>query len=241
MSRLYKRALALIISISMLASASITSYADTDEEGGGGSVDGWVSVTDNISTDPATNNIVYTTVDQERTSNTYYHTIAYTIADAYVGDDGKLHETGLGEIKVDLDNRAFVEYENNAVGGQVALNKWTIKYDALLSAIKEQNPTWYAKLVAANPTETLALKLDPVLNLVINNNLLEGPDGKAVQVDKNNIAEYAKLYSWLNKFAVKKFDRGLIKQLAEAVAAGEMTAEEAMKKLEEEFERLVKR
>lgn len=217
----------------MLASAGITSYADTDEVGGGGSVDGWVSVTDNISTDPATNNIVYTTVDQERTSNTYYHTVAYTIARATVDSNGKLVETEpRQEITVYLDNTKYVEYENNAVGGQVALNKWTIKYDAMLDTIKTQFPDWYAELVTAPTNKTLALKLDPVLNLTINGDILGGLN--PTEVTKYNIAEYAKLYSWLNKFAVKKFDRGLIKQLAEAVAAGEMTAEEAMKKLEEE-------
>ena len=215
----------------MLASAGITSYADTDEEGGGGSVAGWVAVSDNISTDPATNNIVYTTVDQERTSNTFYHTIGYTISDAYVGTDGKLHETGLGEITVYLNQKQYVEYENNAVGGQVAMNQWTLKYDAILEGIRQQGVAtnnqgllqWYAKLEAESTTETLALNLDPVITLTINNKKLVNTDEytidpltgekvyKDIEVNKYNIAEYAKLYSWLNKFAVKKFDRGLIK------------------------------
>ena len=206
-----------------------------------GSVDGFQVISSGLKADPVTQNITYTTVDKQRTTNTYYHTFGFDISDATVDANGNLVETELGKtslgtIRIMLTSDKFcTEVPKQQIGGSVSTTQWIINYDAVLEAIKAQSPEWYARLTSDNPAQTVALKLDAVIGFhIAGQGWAMNADGSDfAYADKTNYKEYEKLYSWFKKYDDNHYNKYLIKKFVDKIAAGEITPEEAEKQMNE--------
>lgn len=241
--------LALVISISEFINISITAYAtntpNTESliEGGnttgapstvneqelvpeGSTSDGMQVVTKGLKADPVTNDITYTTVDKQRTSETYYQTIGFTISDAYVDKIGNIVETGLGSIEVFINTPGFNNVEKQQISGTISTTSWTLSYDTILSLVKVQYPQWYAKLTSNPSGESVALKLDAIITFYINGQVT------GEKCTKDNLDYYKQKYSWFSKYSDNHFNKGLVKYYAKMVEEGKITEEEAQKMLE---------
>lgn len=199
----------------------------------GSTSDGMQVVSKGLKADPVTNDITYTTVDKQRTSETYYTTYGFTIADAYVDEKGNLVETGNGEIVVKLDAIDGIATANSKqqISGTVATSSWTISYSALLDAIKSQFPAWYERLTDNKSGESVALKLDALIGFHIEGEVLTDDNGKPLLADKSNLDYYKKKYPWFANYSDNHYNKGLVKYYAEKVETGEMSEEDMHKLL----------
>nr|WP_297763942.1 hypothetical protein [uncultured Butyrivibrio sp.] len=264
MNRLYrnisKYILPILVSAAIINTADIVSYAATSSTTGapsvttpattsttptstsiekelapeGGLDNGMQVVSKGLKADPVTNDITYTTVDKQRTSNTYYTTRGFTISDAYVDSNGNLVETGYGEINVFLNGLDGIATANpkQQISGTVSTSSWTISYDALLAAIKEQAPAWYERLTTNKDGKSVALKLDAIIGFHVNGEILTDENGFEVYADKYNLAEFKAKFPWFSKYADNHYNKGLVKYYAQMVDEGLMTEEEAHKILD---------
>ena len=216
-------------STSTTTTTSSTNTVNESELAAEGSLsNGMQVVSKGLKADPTTNDITYTTVDKQRTSETYYSTIGFTIADAYVDSSGNLVETGLGEININLvrDTSIVTVNEKEQISGTISTSSWTISYDALLEAIKTANPEWYAKLTSTAGTESIALKLDAIITFTIDGM----PTGEVAT--KYNLDEYKAKYSWFANYADNHYNKGLVLYYAGLVESGELSESEAAALLE---------
>lgn len=124
----------------------------------------WISVTAGVYQDPVTKDIVFTSVDKEKSSNIYYQTIGFTFADAYKDESGKIVET-------DSVNREFRwaldDIETNVtvreLGNGIIETTWRIPYGDFLELVKAQSPEWYNRIM--NPVGEVYLKVDAVIRV----------------------------------------------------------------------------
>ena len=186
----------------------------------GSTSDGMQVVSKGLKADPVTNDITYTTVDKQRSGNTYYETKGFTISDAYIDDNGNMVETGLGSIEVFIGEVGFDNVDKQQISGTVSTSSWTLSYDAILSIVKSQYPEWYVRL-SSNPNgENVALKLDAIITFYDNGT----PTYE--KCTKDNIEYYKKKYPWFSKYSDNHYNKGLVKYYAEKVEAGEMSEED---------------
>ena len=134
--------------------------------------------TKNVYFDPATNNIIFTSTDKMKSSDTFYRTLGFTISDGMWDSNGNLVDTGLGEFNIALEDpandRETREYQQNGV--TMVETKWTIPYDVVLEKIAATSPEWYNKL--NNPTGDVHLKLDALIGVNDPNKNSLDPNGE---------------------------------------------------------------
>lgn len=192
----------------------------------------WTSITEGIYQDPVTGDIIYTTIDKERTSDIYYQTIGFDIADAVKDGSGKLTETGAGEIRIVLQNPAQASQNKVDIGGGKIATTWTIPYATMVEQIKSQYPAWYNKIV--NPQGEVYLKFDAVLRVFdagkYGTDRFGQPNPSAVVDpitgeiigdfwDKLTYEELKTLYGWDPSFFDNHFDKALM--IAMGIIEGE--------------------
>lgn len=183
----------------------------------------WEAITEGLYQDPVTGDFVYTTIDKERTSNIYYRTQGFTIADAYKDENGKIVETSR-ELEFNFalsdPNASSTSIE---LGNGIIATTWIIPQNVVMEKIAAVSADWYNKI--ANPSGEVYLKMDAILAVYdagkYGDGLLEGWSGALREDgtwdaslfdiwDKYTYDELKTLYGWDPSFFDNHFDKALL-------------------------------
>lgn len=183
----------------------------------------WEAITEGLYQDPVTGDFVYTTIDKERTSNIYYRTQGFTIADAYKDENGKIVETSR-ELEFNFalsdPNASSTSIE---LGNGIIATTWIILQNVVMEKIAAVSADWYNKI--ANPSGEVYLKMDAILAVYdagkYGDGLLEGWSGALREDgtwdaslfdiwDKYTYDELKTLYGWDPSFFDNHFDKALL-------------------------------
>lgn len=191
----------------------------------------WDSVTEGVWQDPVTGDFHFKSVDKKRSSETFYRTQGFTIADAYQNADGSIVETGIGEFNWPLDDPRN-DYSERELGNGLIETEWVIPYDIVMEQIKETSPEWYDKVMS--PEGAVYLKLDAIIavhDATLGwsggfNDLLNNWEGELW--DKYNMEELYNLYGWDSSYFDNHFDQALV------IAAGPLSEDTTLEDLLEQ-------
>ena len=196
----------------------------------------WDSVTEGVWQDPETKDFHFKSVDKERSSDVFYRTQGFTIADAYKDANGNIVETGTGEFNWPLDDPRN-DYTERKLGNGIIETEWVIPYEVVMEQIKATSPEWYNRVMS--PNGEVYLKLDAIIAVNDPNKYPTGEAGESFSGfynplfgwigefwDKYNMQELYTLYGWDPSYFDNHFDQALV--IAVGLANGDLTLEDLL-------------
>lgn len=182
----------------------------------------WEQIDEGLHQDPVTGDFVYITYDKEKTSDIYYRTQGFTIADAYKDANGNIVETNVGEFTFALSDPKIDGVATPPDANGIIKTTWTIPQSVVMEKIAATSPEWYNKIM--NPSGEVYLKMDAILAVqdkhryddpyglgeAWSGSLL--PDGTYVGEvwDKHTYEELKALYGWDPSYFDNHFDKALL-------------------------------
>jgi len=122
----------------------------------------WQGITEGISYDPVSQSIIFTTIDKERSTEIYYHTVGFSIADA---DPATEEENSLGTFNFSLEDANIEESEAIYLDpdNKIIMTQWVIPWSFVEQKIRAtpNGQAWIDKIL--NPIGPVYLKLDAIL------------------------------------------------------------------------------
>lgn len=181
----------------------------------------WEQIDEGLHQDPVTGDFIYITYDKEKTSDIYYRTQGFTIADAYKDANGNIVETNVGEFTFALSNPKIDGVSTPPDANGIIKTTWTIPQSVVMEQIAATSSEWYNKIM--NPSGEVYLKMDAILAVqdkhkyedVGTGEAWSGfllPDGTYVGEvwDKHTYEKLKDLYGWDPSYFDNHFDKALL-------------------------------
>ena len=182
----------------------------------------WDSLTEGVWQDPVTRNFCFRTIDKEKTSDIFYRTLGFTIADGFRDEDGTIRETDISKEF----SWALADHRNDfsvrELGNGIIETTWEIPYETVMEMIKSTSAEWYNRVM--NPEGEVFLIFDAIIAVQDKNKYPEDifsgeawsgymtPDGQYIGAlwDKYNYDELKGMYGWDNRYFDNHFDQILV-------------------------------
>lgn len=218
----------VLISMLLMLVLGIVVFADAN----------WTNVTEGIYQDPVSGDFVFTTIDREKTSDVFYRTFGFTVADAKKDENGKIVETDRVNKEFSFSLRAadIVASDPVDMGNGLIQTTWTIPKSFVYEQIAKTSQEWMNSI--NNPNGEMYLKFDAIIGVQDKGkydqyyNPFTGEAWSGVLNDdgtwnegfifwnKDTYEELCKLYGWdVDKFIPNHYDQALM------IAAGLITGD----------------